>query len=148
VKTILRLSTAQNDRFGTHLLEMESRSPYQRQSAARTARCILSSDFCRPSCAWWNPFILNDPPGTRTTLSEMEGRHFPSCAATLTVLANCLLTLKESGELEQSTRSLEKSYSLRILGPLACLEIGQNQHKTLILAVRCLQCLVRSSSEL
>lgn len=84
-----------------------------------------------------------------TTLSEMEEEHFSIMHRhALTVLGNCLVALEESGELGEVLADHKELLSESLLEALV-FDVGQATARPhdACQAVRCLQCLVRASSE-
>jgi hypothetical protein len=84
-----------------------------------------------------------------TTLSKMEEEHFSIMHRhALTVLGNCLVALEESGELKQVLEQRKELLSESLLESLVH-EVGQADTRPhdACQAIRCLQCLVRASSE-
>jgi hypothetical protein len=142
-----------NDRFDTHMLGMESLAHLTNATKCGSfaARCILSGDFLSTLLCLVESFRMHQrSTKDETTLSEMEEEHFSIMHRhALTVLGNCLAALEESGELEQVLAQRKELLSESLLESLVH-EVGQANTRPhdACQAVRCLQCLVRSSSEL
>jgi hypothetical protein len=142
-----------NDRFDTHLLGMESlvHLTNATKCGSFAAQCIISGDFLSTLLCLVESFRMHER-STRdeTTLSVMEEEHFSMMHRhALTVLANCLASLEESGELEQVLAQRKELLSESLL-ELLVHEVSQSNTRPhdACQAVRCMQCLVRASSQL
>jgi len=144
-------SLLKKDRLDAHMLGMESLCYLSNATkcCSFAAKSILGGECFSTLLCLVQSFRMHEA-SRDETLSDMEEKHFAMMHRhALTVLANCLVALEESGELEQ-VLSLQKELLSESL--LQCLveEVAQatTRPHDACQAVRCLQSLVRASSEL